>query len=78
MQAGDGVIPLVAVPPVPSGDGKLQRTLQRNDDEDRHSREHDRRLLCGPVRHDPTKPRTSEARFGATTNRFVHGRRRSE
>ena len=47
VQAGDGVVQLVAVPAVASGDGKLQRALQRDDDEHRAGRERDRRLLCG-------------------------------
>jgi hypothetical protein len=53
MQAGDRVIQLVAMPAVTSGDGELQRTLQRNDEQDGPSREDDRALLCGPVRHGP-------------------------
>ena len=48
MQAGDGVVQLVAVPAVPSGDGELQRALQRDDDEDGPSREGDRARLCAP------------------------------
>ncbi len=32
VQAGDRVVQLVAVPAVPSGDGELQRALQRDDD----------------------------------------------
>ena len=53
MQAGDGVVQLVAVPAVSSGDGELQRALQRDDDEHGPGRERDRRLHCGPVRHGP-------------------------
>ncbi len=33
MQAGDGVVQLVAVPAVSSGDGKLESAFQRDDDE---------------------------------------------
>ena len=51
MQAGDGVVQLVAVPAVASGDGELERALQRDDCEDRAGRECDRALLCGPERH---------------------------
>jgi hypothetical protein len=51
MQAGDGVIQLVSVPAVTSGDGELQRALQCDDEEDGPSREDDRALLCAPVRH---------------------------
>ena len=51
MQPGDGVIQLVAVPAVSSGDGELQRALQRDDDEDGPGREDDRALLCAPLRH---------------------------
>ena len=43
MQAGDGVVQLVAVPAVPSGDGELERALQRDDGEHRAGRERDRR-----------------------------------
>jgi hypothetical protein len=60
MQAGDGVIQLVAVPAVTSGDCQLQRALQRDNDENGPSREDDRALLCAPLRHGP-KPRTSES-----------------
>ena len=51
MQAGDGVIQLVAMPAVPSGDGELQRALQRDDEEHGSGREGDRAFLCARVRH---------------------------
>jgi hypothetical protein len=54
MQAGDGVIKLVAVPAVSSGDGKLQRGLQRNDDEYGPDGERDGRFHCGPVGTPPS------------------------
>jgi len=53
MQAGDGVIQLVTVPAVASGDGNFERTLQHDDAEHRTRRKGDRHLLCGPVRHCP-------------------------
>ena len=57
VQAGDGVVELVAVPAVASGDGELQRALQRDDGEHGAGRECDRRPLYGPERHGPTKTR---------------------
>jgi hypothetical protein len=51
MQAGDRVIQLVAVPAVSSGDGELQRALQRDDEEHGRGGERDCPLVCRPVRH---------------------------
>ena len=53
MQAGDGVIQLVAMPAVTSGDRELQRALQRDDEEHGSGREDDRAVLCPRVRHSP-------------------------
>ena len=52
MQAGDGVVQLVTVPAVPAGNGELERTLHRHDDEHRTGRECHRRPRRGPGCHD--------------------------
>ncbi len=57
--AGDGVVQLVAVPPVSSRDGKLERALQCDDHHHRHGRKRDGHLLCGPVCHVLSQPRAS-------------------
>ncbi len=54
MQPGDGVIQLIPVPAVPRGDSKLQRALQRDDDENRPDCKRSDRLQRTPVSTPPS------------------------
>ena len=75
MQPGNGVIQLIAVPAVSPGDGKLQRALQRDDDENRPDRKRYDRFRCGTCRHG-TKPRTQRhPRVIGSRNRVLRYRR---
>jgi hypothetical protein len=63
MHTGDGVVQLVAVPAVPSGDRELQSALQRDDDKHRPGRERDRGLLRASTPR-PTKLEPQRRAFG--------------